>query len=424
MINRKKPPKSTPITKVSLPAPQIISLYEDSSLYIFKDKNLDLLHITIEVAGGRIYEFQKYVAQALFAFLKESSSQHPKEKMDQLLDYYGSSWNTSINIQNATIELIIPKRNFNKIYPIIIDTIVNPTFSRENFEDFKKSKIKNLEYNIRKNSYIASQLMLKNIYQPGTPLGTPLEIEHIKNLSIENLKKYHQQVFQANRINIFAAGNMEDEETHTIVQTFQQLSKANDPILLTTSLQAQGEHFIYEPKEDSLQSTILLYKKLFDYNHADRREFNILNTLLGGYFGSRLMQKVREECGYTYNIYSESSYICDHSIFYIESDVVEGKADESIEACFEEIKRLQTEEICNEELSTLTTYLSGVYLRSVDGITSYMKTYIRWHKFGLNEEEMEKLFTAIKKITPQTILSLANRYLQRETISTIIVGKH
>lgn len=424
MINRKEAPKSTPITQISLPAPQTISLHGDSSLYIFRDKYLDLLHITIEVAGGRIYESRKYVAQALFSFLKESSSQYPKEKMDQLLDYYGSSWNTSINIQNATIELIIPKRNFNKIYPIIIETIVNPTFNSENFEDFKKSKIKNLEYNIRKNSYIASQLMLKNIYQLGTPLGTPLEREHIENLSIDNLKEYHQQIFQANRINIFAAGNIEDDETHTIIQTFQQLSKSSTPIIPTTSLQTQEGQFIYEPRENSLQSTILLYKKLFDYNHTDRREFNILNTLLGGYFGSRLMQKVREECGYTYSIYSENSYICDHSIFFIESDVIEGKADESIEACFEEIKRLQTEEICDEELSTLKTYLSGAYLRSVDGITSYMKTYIRWHKFGLNEEEMGQLFATIKKISPQTILSLANRYLQRETISTIIVGKH
>ena len=73
MINRKEAPKSTPITQISLPAPQTISLHGDSSLYIFRDKYLDLLHITIEVAGGRIYESRKYVAQALFSFLKESS---------------------------------------------------------------------------------------------------------------------------------------------------------------------------------------------------------------------------------------------------------------------------------------------------------------------------------------------------------------
>lgn len=423
MINRKEPPFSEPISEITLQKPEIKPLSGGSHLYLFKDIHLDLLHITIEIAAGRIYEPQRYISQALFPFLKESSAQYPKEFMDQQLDYYGSSWNTSVNLQNAHIELIIPKRNFQTVFSFVIDAIAHPDFNAENLEDFKKSRIKNFEYNIRKNSYIASQLMLKNLYEPGTPLATPLDKSHIETLTIEELQKFHKMAIQANRITVFAAGNIEEAEETVIEEAFRQIPNDNPSFSVTSQLRTECDKFIFEPKESSLQSSILICKKHFSYNHPDRRNFSILNTILGGYFGSRLMQKVREQCGYTYGIYSDISYLMEHSFLYIESDVIGEKTKEAVEACYEEIHRLQTEEVSEEELSIVKSYLSGVYLRSVDGITSYMKTYIRWRKFGLDEQELSQLFDTIKKITSHTILTLAQRYLQRDSLFTIIVGK-
>lgn len=423
MINRKDAPKTYPIEKIKFNAPNVEQLNCGSLLYVFQESQLNLLHISIEVAAGQIYESQKYISQMLFPFLREASSQYDKEEMDQLLDYYGSSWNTVVALQNVMIELVIPKRNFAKIFPIIANALCNPDFKAHYLKDYKERRMMNFEYNIQKNSYRASHLMLKTLFKADTPVGTPLEKCYIESITTEDLKKYYDEVFQASRITFYASGNFGKTEFDILNREFSQLSLGNmDFNPVSVPQVSHTKQYLFEPRIESLQSSIILCKNMFGYNHEERACFSVLNTILGGYFGSRLQQRVREKCGYTYGIFSSSTYVRDYSLFCVESDVIAEKTDDAIEACFEEILRLQTELVEWEELEKVRTYLLGNCLRAADGITTRMKTYIRWHKFGLDEKEMEKTFEVIKEITPQTILTLAQHYLSRDSFSTIIVG--
>jgi predicted Zn-dependent peptidase len=189
-------------------------------------------------------------------------------------------------------------------------------------------------------------------------------------------------------------------------------------------LNSQFSNPIIEYRENALQSSFILCKKNIGYTHESRRNFEILSVLFGGYFGSRLMQNLREENGYTYGVFCSSLYYENESIFYIEADVVVDKTKAAIDECFNEMLLLQNELVSDEELSLVKSYMLGELLREVDGSVSYQKKYAYWNDFYLDENEMQTMIDAIHAITPETIQTLAKQYLIPEEFTTVVVGNY
>ena len=92
-----------------------------------------------------------------------------------------------------------------------------------------------------------------------------------------------------------------------------------------------------------------------------------VNTILGGYFGSRLIRNIREEKGYTYGIYSSVLSMVDASALIISSEVNARYTQQAIEEVFKEIRKLQTEKVSDEELQLVRNYMTGSLLQQFDG---------------------------------------------------------
>jgi len=398
--------------------------------YFFQNPNLDLIHILVKVKSGPLYEPVKYVAQATYQLLKESSAAFSANEMDDFLAFHGTTWKTRFHTQFITIQWIIPKRNLEKVIPVLWKTIAQPVFKNDDLQRFKESRIKDLEYNVGKFNYRATQLMFAEMFPPDTPIGTILTKEHIETLTVEQLQNYHNQTFTENKIRVFITGNIDDEMMRRLDDLFGSKFKVQGSRFKNsyglTVLRSYGlskPRTKIELREGALQSSFILCKKNIGYNHDDRRNFEILSVLYGGYFGSRLMQNLREENGYTYGVFCNSMFYENESVFYIEADVEVNKTEDAINECFKEMLDLQNELIDVEELSLVKSYMLGELLREVDGSVSYQKKYAYWNDFQLDEKEMQAMINAVQNITPQTIQTLAKHYLTPETFTTVVVGK-
>jgi zinc protease len=181
---------------------------------------------------------------------------------------------------------------------------------------------------------------------------------------------------------------------------------------------------IVENRDDAMQSSFILCKKGVSFLSDSRRDFSFLTTLLGGYFGSRLMQNLREKNGYTYGVQNGSMYFRNESIFSIDCDVKVDKTKNAIEQCFIEMQRLQTEEVSDEEIKNVKRYLQGTVLRDVDGVVAFMKKFAFWNRFGIDENEFEKFMNSLNHINKEMIINCAKTHLQHDDFYTIIVGKY
>ena len=160
---------------------------------------------------------------------------------------------------------------------------------------------------------------------------------------------------------------------------------------------------------------------LFNRNHPDFYEMLIVNTIFGGYFGSRLMMNIREQKGFTYNIYSAIDTYYASGFFYISTEVNREKTAATIRAIRLEMKKMREKPVELEELEMVKNYMAGALLSSLDGPLN-MSVSLRTILFeGMGKEGIDRQLSALKTITPKRIMELANLYLHPEQFLTVVV---
>ncbi len=149
----------------------------------------------------------------------------------------------------------------------------------------------------------------------------------------------------------------------------------------------------------------------------------MLNTILGGYFGSRLMSNIREYKGYTYGIGSMISSLRHDGMFVIASEVGNDVTLPAITEVYHEISRLQNELVPKDELRLVKNYLHGSFLRGADGPFALAELVKAASDFGLGMDFYHHYLETIKNVTAEEIRDLAVKYLQPDSLIRLIVGK-
>lgn len=421
-LNRRQAPPMHDFSHFSLCKPLLLTLKNGIKIHQFTNNQLDLIHFTFVIKAGSFFEQKKSVAAFCYLLLKESDASKDSSEVDEFLDFYGANYSASVSIENVTVNLVVPKQNCQKVLSFVFDFMAHPVFRQENLDRFRKRKIMDLATNREKLGYCASQLMLNQMLGESSMVGKILTEDDLQNIDLKDVESYHKATFVAENISIYAAGNMDAEIMTTLSELFERVPNG-EKCINTHSLPVSKKRTLLETHDDCLQSSFLICKPLLSYTDTERRDFQILSTLLGGYFGSRLMSNLREKNGFTYNVGCGSLYVRNFSIFYIESEVNVDVTQQAIDECFNEVKRLQDELASEDELQLLKNYLSGQQLRGVDNTVSYMKRYFYWAGFGLDEREFELNMNAIRDFSPEKARDLALKYLNCDDFVTIVAGK-
>jgi predicted Zn-dependent peptidase len=175
-------------------------------------------------------------------------------------------------------------------------------------------------------------------------------------------------------------------------------------------------------KEDSLQAAISMGRVLFAKDHPDYLPLLVVNELLGGYFGSRLMRNIREDKGYTYGIFSRVVPLKHTSYLLIATEVIQTFSQATCQEIAQEIKTLQTVPVPEEELKTLQNYMLGTFLSEINDPFSIMEKFKAVYLHGLDQAYYEQLHDTIRHISAPQIRTLANEYLSTDSFSQVIVG--
>jgi predicted Zn-dependent peptidase len=147
----------------------------------------------------------------------------------------------------------------------------------------------------------------------------------------------------------------------------------------------------------------------------------VVNTLFGGYFGSRLMANIREEKGYTYGIHSYMYNHKQYSAYLISTEAGKDVCEAAIQEIYHEMDVLKNEKVQADELDLVKNYLLGTILGDLDGAFQVIH---RWKNLILNDFTEERFYKNIeiyKSITAEQIQALANKYYQEDSFYELVV---
>ncbi len=184
-----------------------------------------------------------------------------------------------------------------------------------------------------------------------------------------------------------------------------------------------SEKRFFVERADAVQSAIRMGMLTLDRRHPDFLKLRVLITLLGGYFGSRLMSNIREEKGYTYGISAGIMPYPDGGLFVINTETANEFVEPLIKEVYHEIDRLQNELVSHRELAMVRNYMLGDMCRSYESAFSLADAWIFIHTSGLPDSHVTDAVEAVKTITRGEIRELASRYLCKETLKEVVSGK-
>lgn len=422
-LDRSTPPAQYPVTDIALIAPRRRDLQNGIPLFIIDNPSLDLIHLTVDMDAGALHETQKHVLSYAYLLLKESSPEHSATEMDGLLDFYGATCNVSVTLESVKIKITFPKKNVTDILSAIFEFLSTPHYREENLALFKNRRVKDLEYNSQKTSVRCSQLAKNALFGDGLAAGQFSTRENLMAVTIPQMEQSHRETFCAENIRMFATGNFDPALESCICRLFEQIPHGQAaPKIHDLALFEGATSPLFEQMPDSVQSSIMLCRPSLGYCDGQRRHLSILSTVTGGYFSSRLMQRLREKEGYTYGVYSDLTYFGNQSLFSISGEVNAQSTQAAIDACFEEMDRLCHEPIPDEEMVMVKHYMEGSLLRRVENSVSYLKQYDDWHGYGLDETEFQRMLQQVNDITAEELMDLAKKFFKHNKFIQIIVG--
>jgi len=424
MIDRSIAPEIHTLLSINMKEPILDTLENGISFFQFPNAELELIHIQLDIRTGALYEPKKHLSLMTYGLLKGSHPRMEISEMADLLQFYGSTFNADIYLDSVCLKMVMPKRNLQHILPEIFEMISMPKFREDYLELIRQQRIQTLRNNLKKNSFVASRLMLQSMFGNQSAAGQPASEESYKAVTIQDLELYHKETFCAENVSLYATGALDLETTGIIRKIFGQICHGKRTAELPLfHMPADSSPIINVEVPDSVQSSLCLAMPHISYADEVRSAFNVLSTISGGYFGSRLMQRIREKHGYTYGIGNGSAYFGRQSIFSIQGDVDATHTQEALDACFDELERLQREPVPEDELQTVKTYMTGSLIQELSTSVAYMSKYAFWRTQHVDHQILQDILHIIQNTNPEDIINIAKNHFTHNNFIQIIVGK-
>jgi zinc protease len=425
-LDRKIAPIIQQIPDLRLPQTVPYRLDNGLVVHVLDFPEQEVLKIDIVYRAGRYEETKRVTSRATAALLREGSMQRSGAEVAEFFDFYGAGFTSPFSLDMTTFSLFGLRKYAAQTIPMFAEVLRAPAYPEHELETFKQTNIQELFVELEKIEVKAYRHLTEQLFGVDHPYGyNSMPIDY-QALTRDDLVEFWQQYHRLENCQMFAAGRV-DEGVLVLLneqfgqvpldQTFQRTEKKWPavPMPQPTGLQALTH-------KGSLQSAIKIGRHLFGRQHPDYYGLVVLNTVLGGYFGSRLMAHIRERKGYTYNIYSTIDSLLQDGYWYISTEVNRAKKKATLQAIDLEMSRLREELIPPDELDMVRNYLLGLLLTSLDGPlnTADVVRMIQVEQIG--HEGFAQQIHTIQNITPEQLQDLARRYLRMEDFLVVTVG--
>lgn len=426
MLDRTKAPETYEIDAVNIQIAEVTHLRNGARLHTIQSETQPVVRLDFVFKAGKWFEEKRGASDLAVKMLFEGSINHTAKQIADQVAYYGASFDNNHGYDRTDFTLYCLAKYTAELLPLVLDILQNPAFPEEEFKLLKQRTVQSLKVQRQKNNYLSTHDFTKQIYGEQHPYIFGFDEGVVESITKEDVEQFYKSRFITQELEVFACGAIDDTLQRQLEQEIERLviqpSAASAEAPAPTIVTAQEKYSLVKVA-DSLQSSIRIGTRFPLINNPDYQRLKVLNEVLGGYFGSRLMRNIREDKGYTYGIYSVISPKEQDSLFYIGTDVNYAVTDKTIEEIQKELRLLQEQEIEEQELQTVKNYMLGKFLNNLATIFDQVERYKRIILFGLPQDYYNSYVTTIRTVTSGELQKLAKKYLEFANFNTSVAGR-
>ena len=424
-MNRKNAPLIKDAVEFNLELKPYIKFTLDNGVpvYTIDAGAQEVVQVELVFYAGNWFEQQRSVAAATNYLLKNGTSTKTAFDINEEFEYYGAYCNRSCYNETAVVSLSSLSKQLPAVLPVVRDMITDAVFSHAELDIYKQNSKQRIKVNLQKSDFVATRLADAYLYGEEHPYGKYTNPEDLDALNTSLLKDFFRQYYLNGQCVIFVSGKLPADIEQQLNSTFGNLSLKPYNNQRSTIIQSPAAEKKYRIENDvnGVQGAIRIARGFPNRHHPDFMKVMVLNTVFGGFFGSRLMSNIREDKGYTYGI---SSYILNHistTAWMVSTEAGKEVCEATIKEVYHEMEEMRNELVDAEDLQLVKNYLIGTILGDLDGPFHIIGRWKNLILNGLDENYFYNSVRIIKTIEAEEIKELANKYLHPEKFYELVV---
>lgn len=414
-------PRITVPQNITLPPIVKVVARSGVEINVIDAPSADVVRFSFVFAAGSVRQQKSFEASATVNMLSEGSTSLTSQQIAEQLDYYGSYFDVSLDRDFAIVTFCCLGKFFDPTMELAREILLRPAFDQTELDIYCHKNAERLAVERTKAAFRARELFARTLFGPEHPYGVSYPQSAYFDLSSDDLRRFYERFYTAANSFAVMSGMTTPERIDAVCELAAALP-AGSASLQMTMPPIQSMPFAVDVQEDAVQSAIRIGRPMFTRSHPDWIGMQVLSTILGGYFGSRLILKLREEKGYTYGIYSAMINLDCSGYLAIATEVAAEASVDAINEIFAQIELLRREAVTRRELDTVRNIMVGEMMRILDGpfgIADVAIENIQNHQEG---DYIGRMVEEIGVITPRRLQQLAKEYFARENFSLTAIA--
>lgn len=425
MLNRTVAPSRHDIQDIMLVQPDELVFDNGLRVFIFNAPTQEL--VKAEFIFQNIFDGSENSLLHTCAshMLKEGTKTRTSAQIAEEIDFYGAYLMPEYSFDQTALTIYSLNKHLSAVLPVVHDILNNTIFPEAELETYIRNNKQTLQISLQKNDYVARRLFFKSLFGESRYGRIPTE-EAYDKLNREDLISLYQKQVQPQNCTLILSGNITNEVRKQIRELFdiqwQNTVGANSSV--SPEFPAFMPTTVVEERTDALQSAIRLGMPAINRLHPDFPAIQFVNTLLGGYFGSRLMRNIREEKGFTYSIGSAFASLQYTGFFTIATEVGVDSTQATLVEIEKEFTILRETQASEQEIALVKNYILGSILGTIESIFSHADKFKAVYFYGLDLSYYTRYNDIIRSMTAADVQRIANTYFDYDNLLKIVVGKN
>jgi predicted Zn-dependent peptidase len=383
----------------------------------------DVVKIDFVFEAGTWFQPANLVSSLCNSMLEEGSASFTAAEIAEKFDFYGAYLQLTVDQNQGFVNIISLGKHLPAILEATEDLIKKSIFPKHELEVLiAKNKQKWLLEN-EKVRTLCQKKFTQVLFGDAHPYAINNTLDDFDRITRADLMQFYHSFYHSGNCHIIAAGKIDESVLQMLDERFGGLDWQQNPVITPEyAICSSPDKTHHVEKANGIQSAIRVGKFWVPKTHPDYHALSILVTILGGYFGSRLMTNIREEKGYTYGIGSYVLTLKKASYLVISTEVGNEYIEPTLAGIAFEMRRLQTEPVSENELETVKSYLLGEFLRDFDGPFALAGSFKAINDFDLDYTFYDNYLHVLRSITSPELMQLAQQYLNPEDFYTVVAG--
>ncbi len=343
------------------------------------------------------------------------------KKIASSIESLGGSINAFTSREQTCFHALVLDEHLGVAIDVLSDILINSTFSKINIEREKQVIAEEItEIEDTPSDYIHD--LFSRVFWREQAMGQPIlgSYQSIAAIDRKLIKSYMKSHYTGGKIVISAAGNVSHRKMREMVKD-KFVVDGGAPVAANGSI--SPENFAIKCiKNGSTQTHLCLGFPGLNFGHDDRFALLCLNTYLGGGMSSVLFQKIREDKGLAYTVYSFTDFYRDNGVFGIYLATEKSRVQQAMRIVMDELKRIKRRKLSASQLDTIKAQIKGNLLLGMESTTGRMNRLGRFESLTGSYMSMQDTIRAIEKTNVSDIIEIANRIIDSKKLTITSLG--